>query len=308
MRVVVIGLGNQGQKRMAVAGDEVIATVDPANPRAKFDAIEQVPLDSYDTAIVCTSDAAKVDILRYLLSNGIDVLVEKPLFAPDIERIGELGEVARLTGATCYTAYNHRFEPNIRRLKKVLNDQILGDIYTTRIFYGNGTALDTKRSPWRDSGLGVLSDLGSHLLDLSLFLFGNTPREFEPWSLSRFENRSLDHVLFGSVGKPVLEFEVTLLSWRNTFTIDVLGELGSAHVAGLCKWGTSSFTLRKRVFPSGAPEEDVQTVEGSDQTWALEYRHFKEMCGTGFTSVETDAWINSVLSEIGRSALVGSSA
>ena len=303
MRVVVIGLGNQGQKRMAVAGDEVIATVDPANPRAKFEAIEQVPLDSYDAAIVCTSDAAKVDILRYLLSNGIDVLVEKPLFAPDVERIVELGEVAKLTGATCYTAYNHRFEPNIQRLKKVLDDQILGDIYTTRIFYGNGTAFDTKRSPWRDSGLGVLADLGSHLLDLSLFLFGNTRREFEPWSLSRLENRSLDHVLFGSTGKPVLEFEVTLLSWLNTFTIDVLGELGSAHVAGLRKWGTSTFTLRTRVFPSGVPEEDVQASEGDDATWALEYRHFKSLCGKGFSSIETDAWINTILNDVGHYAL-----
>ena len=303
----MVGLGNQGQKRMALAGEDVVATVDPATSGARYEAIEQVPLDAYDAALVCTPDQVKLGILRYLLSKGRHVLVEKPLVASDGERIIELGEIARSTGATCYTAYNHRFEPHVRRLKEVLDDQVLGDIYTVRIFYGNGTALDTRRSPWRDAGLGVLADLGSHALDLSLFLFGDADRAFEPWSLGRFENRSLDHVVFGSVGKPVLEFEVTLLSWRNTFTIDVLGELGSAHVAGLCKWGTSTLTLRKRVFPSGAPEEDVQAVEGDDPTWALEYRHFKELCGTGFTSVETDAWINSVLSEVARSALEGAS-
>ncbi len=307
MRVVVVGVGNQGRKRMAVAGDDVTATVDPVTSGAQYTAVEQVPLDSYDAALVCTSDGAKIDNLRYLLSHGKDVLVEKPLIAPDGERIAELGEIASSTGATCYTAYNHRFEPHVRRLKELLDDRGLGEVYTARIFYGNGTAMDTRRSPWRDDGLGVLSDLGSHLLDLSLFLFADTRREFEPWSLGRFENLSLDHVVFGSSGKPVLEFETTLLSWRNTFTIDVLGELGSAHVSGLCKWGESTLTLRKRVFPSGVPDEDVQTVEVSDPTWALDYGHFKELRGTGFTSIETDVWINSVLNKVGRSALVGAS-
>ena len=47
--------------------------------------------------------------------------------------------------------------------------------YYTRacnFFYGNGTAINVKNSTWRDVGQGVISDLGSHLIDLSDFLFG----------------------------------------------------------------------------------------------------------------------------------------
>lgn len=105
---------------------------------------------------------------------------------------------------------------------------------------------------WRDEGLGVLGDLGSHLLDLALFLFGSSKAEFELWGANRFETRSLDHVLFGSMGSPFLQLEATYLSWRNTFTADVFGSLGSAHIDCLCKWGPSTFTLRERKFPSGA--------------------------------------------------------
>ena len=34
------------------------------------------------------------------------------------------------------------------------------------LFYGNGTSLDVKKSPWKDKANGVTYDLGSHLIDL----------------------------------------------------------------------------------------------------------------------------------------------
>ena len=299
MRTVIVGLGIQGNKRMAIAGEDIVATVDPIVSKAKYRTIDQVPLDSFDVALVCTPDQAKLDILRYLLSYGKHVLVEKPLLASDGTQLRLLGEIARSTGAVCYTAYNHRFEPHIMRLKELLDGRTLGNIYLAKFFYGNGTALDVKHSPWRDQGLGVVSDLGSHLLDMVLFLFGQTGK-FEPWNYNRFENNAFDHFLFGSSGKPVLELEMTLLSWRNTFTADVFGELGSAHINCLCKWGPSTFAVRKRVFPSGKPDEDMITIECADPTWAAEYEYFKELCRTGGTNIENDIWIQSVLSDIAQ--------
>ena len=55
MKVVVIGLGIQGKKRLAVAGSDAAATVDPFVPQADHKTIEEVPLDRYDAALVCTS-------------------------------------------------------------------------------------------------------------------------------------------------------------------------------------------------------------------------------------------------------------
>ena len=298
MRTIVVGLGGQGSKRLAVAGPEAVATVDPVVPAAHYRAVEQVPLDAYDAALVCTPDQEKLKLLTYLLSHGKHVLVEKPLLASHEDQITRLQECARSSGAACYTAYNHRFEPHIQRLKELLDRGGLGRIYYTRLFYGNGTAMDVKGSDWRDQGLGVLSDLGSHLLDLTQFMFAAGDRRFEPWSLNRFETRSFDHVLLGSRGQPVLELEATLLSWRNTFTLDVLGETGSAHINGLCKWGPSTLTVRHRVFPSGVPRDEVETVEGPDPTWDLEYAHFKELCHRGATTLENDRWINSVLNDL----------
>ena len=217
MRAVIIGLGVQGEKRVAVAGSDVVATVDPAVPKAQYKTIEQVPLDSFDAALVCTPDRAKLDILRYLLSEGKHVLVEKPLLASDNEEIRQLGDLARRTGAACYTAYNHRFEPHIARLKQILDAQTLGSLYHARLFYGNGTALDVKQSVWRDEGDGVLADLGSHLLDMANYLFGPISSKFEPWNMNRFITRAHDYALFGNKGKSVLELEATFLSWEHLY-------------------------------------------------------------------------------------------
>ena len=307
MRVVVAGLGVQGHKRIRVAGDDVVATVDPIAHDANYKSIKDVPLDTYDTVLVCTPDSAKIAILEYLLSNGKHALVEKPLLATATDSLQALHQLAQVSGCTVYTAYNHRFEPNLVKLKALLDGGELGEVYTARLFYGNGTAADTRSSPWRDSGLGVLSDLGSHLLDLVAHLFGDGDREFQGWSLGRYENQSPDHVVFGSTGRPFFELEATLLSWRNTFTIDVLAAKGSAHVSGLCKWGPSTLTIRKRVYPSGVPDETVVIAEGPDPTWSAEYAHFRRLAGTGFTSIAGDMRVSAILHEVGRQSAVLSS-
>lgn len=300
MRVLVIGLGVQGQKRVAALGGDAVATADPVAPSARYASIEQAPLDDFDAAFVCTQDREKVGLLRHLLSRRKHVLVEKPLLAREDATILELAELARASGVACYTAYNHRFEPHVRRLRDTLGAGVLGRIYLARLFYGNGTAADVRRSPWRDRGLGVLADLGSHLLDLVLFFFGPPAAKLEAWSVNRFENRAWDHVVFGAGGSPTLALEVSLVCWKNAFRIDVYGDRGSVHVEGLCKWGPSTFTLRRRVFPSGRPTEEIETLECADPTWAAEHEHFERLCATGGTNLENDLWINAVLRELGR--------
>ena len=300
MRVVVAGLGVQGRKRVAVAGDNVVSTVDPIAEDADYKSVEDVPLESYDAALVCTPDGEKFNILEYLLSNSKHVLVEKPLLAPDPGHLQALSDMAEKSGVALYTAYNHRFEPNLVKLKELLDGGELGEVYTIRLFYGN--AMSTRQSPWRDSGLGVLADLGSHLLDLVAYLIDDDEREFKAWSIGRHENRSPDHVAFGSNGRPLIELEATLLSWRNTFTVDILASKGSAHLSGLRKWGPSTLVVRKRVYPSGVPDETLAVSEGRDTTWEAEYAHFMKLAGTGFTSIAGDIRINTVLNEIGRRA------
>lgn len=303
MRAVVIGLGVQGVKRLKFAGKDVVATVDPVAEAADFKDISEVPVNSYDAALVCTPDGAKIDLLSALLTEGKHVLVEKPLIAPSSAEIRALMALADEKRVVCYTAYNHRFEPHFMRLKALLASGTLGKVYRCRLFYGNGTAADVRSSPWRDKGAGVLPDLGSHLLDTVLYWFGRPDCAFRVISCNRFENAAFDHVVVGGDSGPALELEMTLLSWRNSFTCDVFAEHGSAHIRSLCKWGPTDFTVRTRKRPSGRPDEVVETLIQADPTWALEYEHFKQLVRDGGGNLENDLWINDTLKSLSKLAM-----
>lgn len=298
-------MGVQGHKRSRFAGGDLAATVDPVHPEAKYRHIADVPLASYDAALVCTPDEPKMELLEYLAGNGKHVLVEKPLWSPDDGKLAGLESLARDKGVFCYTAYNHRFEPHFLRMRDLIKSGRLGRIYRCRMFYGNGTARLVRESGWRDQGAGVLPDLGSHLLDTANFWFGMPASDLKVTSVSRFENKAPDHVTIASeASQPKLELEMTLLMWRNHFTCDVLAENGTAHIESLCKWGPSRFAVRTRVLPSGRPPEEAVTLVQDDPTWELEYAHFRKACLEGRrTDLSNDLWLNRMLRELCGHAL-----
>jgi predicted dehydrogenase len=303
--VIVVGLGVQGAKRKRVAGADFVAAVDPVNAGAEFKDLREVPLTSYDAALCCIPDAPKIDLLAYLAENGKHALVEKPLWAADDAQIARLEALARQKRVVLYTAYNHRFEPHYIAMRDLISSGKLGRLYHCRMFYGNGTARLVRDSAWRDHGSGVLHDLGSHLLDTARFWLGDLTDDFRVVFSSNFENRAPDHVVVASnATRPKLELEMTLLNWRNHFTCDLFAEAGSAHIASLCKWGPTSFTVRTRILPSGRPPEETVTLVQDDPTWEAEYAHFKGLVAEGAqTDLGTDLWLNRLLRQLGEEAI-----
>ncbi len=302
LRLIVIGLGVQGYKRKEVAGNNVIATIDPLNSEATYKTIYDVPLVDFDAAFVCTPDEVKIELLQYLLENKKHVLVEKPLLANDSKNLQAIKEVSEKNNVVCYTAYNHRFEPHFVRMKKTIDSNRLGEIYSIRMFYGNGTARLVHDSQWRDQAAGVLPDLGSHLLDtLDYWIKDCSKLDFNISSALCHENRAFDHVILKSDSQFSVQLEMMLLSWRNHFTCDIYAEKGSAHIESLCKWGPCKFTYRTRVLPSGRPPEESFTLVQNDPTWKLEHEHFINLCLNNKTgNIGQDIWLNEKLNELAK--------
>jgi predicted dehydrogenase len=185
-------------------------------------------------------------------------------------------------------------------MRELLQGGSLGRIYHCRMFYGNGTARLVRDSEWRDTGAGVLPDLGSHLIDTLRFWFDGWDGALRLVAAERFENRAPDHVVLSAHGSvPAVDLEMTLLNWRNHFYCDILAEKGSAHIRSLCKWGPSEFIVRRRVLPSGRPPEEAVTLVQDDPTWQLEYDWFKAACaGKRQTDLSADRHIARELSRL----------
>ena len=298
MRVIVVGLGVQGYKRREHAEADYVASVDPVNPEADYKKIEEVPLDSYDAALLCVPDEPKVELVRYCLNNKKHALVEKPMWAAKDEQIRELEKLSHDNAVACYTAYNHRFEPHFIKTKKILDSGIIGKVYNVELYYGNGTAKLWKNS-WREKNkYSILHDLGVHLLDTFNFWFEFMPEKFNTAIKSKNELHCFDFINFNSYKKFKSSFTVSVIDWRNKFEANIIGQKGSIHINSLCKWGPSRLTIRKRIFPSGKPKEKIFTKICSDPTWKLEEKYFRKISKEKLNNFSNDSFIKKSLNKI----------
>jgi scyllo-inositol 2-dehydrogenase (NADP+) len=279
MKVIVVGNGIQGKKRKLFLGkNEFICSVDPYCSKSKFKLIKNVPIDSYDTVFVCTPESEKIKIIEYCIKNKKNCLIEKPFPNYDKRKIKSLEKLANKNNIVCYTAYNHRFEPFIKKIKNILDDNKIGKIYSCKIFYGNGTSRLVKKSNWKDRGLGVVLDLFPHLLDMCNYWFGLKSNVFKNFHMEKFENKSPDYAVINSKIKKIFyQLEMTYCMWKNDFSCDILGKDGSIHMTSLCKWDTTVLKIRTRVLPSGKPKEKVFSIKMKDPTWKLELNYFKQL-------------------------------
>lgn len=295
---VVVGMGIQGVKRRAVLGEHQSITVDPVVEGVDFRNLADVPLDAYEAVLLCVPDGPKAELIDFAVAHGKHVLVEKP-FNLSPQQYADLTSRARSAGTTVYVAYNHRFEPHIATAKHILDSGEIGEVYTVSLSYGNGTAALVRGSLWRDTGLGVIADLGSHLFDMVDFWWGLAGREVDYVDARALENRSYDQAVMRLSGNPAMYLETTMLSWRNDFKCDIRGSDGSLHISSLCKWGPTSLTVRGRIRPSGRPDERTQILVQADPTWAAEFTHFLELIATGNPgNLETSQEIARILSGV----------
>jgi len=287
-------------KRREVIGSQCVATVDPFNEEADCERIEQVATDDYDAAVLCVPNLVKLELLQRFLSMGKHVLVEKPLIFPNQEAAKTAKVLSDETDSVWYTSYSLRFEPLVVRVKTLLDQEKIGAIYDARIVYGNGT-VQNSIGTWREAGFGVLEDLGCHLIDLTAYLFDYPKPDYRLWNAQKLESSVFDHSVFATNDrKVVLECGTTM--WKNRFGIDIYGELGSLHMQGLRKWGPTEISLRKRVFPSGVPIEQIETSVGEDQSWKLDINEFEKRVESRSNSYESDLNISLSLHKLMRDA------
>jgi predicted dehydrogenase len=129
---------------------------------------------SIDVIHVCTPNESHADISIAALEADKHVMCEKPMAktAADARR---MVEVAKRTGKKLTVGYNNRFRPDSQYLKKVTESGELGEIYFAKAHAIRRRAVPT----WgvfldeEKQGGGPLIDIGTHALDLTLWMMNN---------------------------------------------------------------------------------------------------------------------------------------
>ncbi|MFQ6065234.1 MAG: Gfo/Idh/MocA family protein [Candidatus Bathyarchaeia archaeon] len=123
-----------------------------------------------DAVDVCVPTAIHHEVILEALDKGKDVFCEKPL-SHKLEYAKQIEKKQRETGNLVMVGYLYRFHPSFQRLKKVLEDNIIGDTYFA-IFRIGG------RGGWRawkhqkEKGGGAMLEMLVHMLDLANHCFG----------------------------------------------------------------------------------------------------------------------------------------
>ena len=127
-----------------------------------------------DLIVVATPNRTHVPLARVAIAAGLAVVVDKPL-APTVDEGRALVAEARQRGALLTVFQNRRWDGDFLTLRRLLRENQLGQPLRFESRFERWRV--EPRAGWRERGApeeagGLLYDLGSHLVDQALCLFG----------------------------------------------------------------------------------------------------------------------------------------
>lgn len=151
--------------RRAFPGVQIEATPDGVFERA----------GEHDLVVIASPNDTHVELATRAIDLGLAVVVDKPL-APTAAEAASLVERAERTGTPLTVFHNRRFDSDQLTLRRLIEAGTLGEVlrYESRF---ERWRPQSRAGSWRQNspperGGGLLLDLGTHLVDQALTLFG----------------------------------------------------------------------------------------------------------------------------------------
>lgn len=193
LRAALIGFGLGGQAFHAPFLDTIdgltltsIVTADPARRSLAAERYPAARLCSsadevwaaaaeHDLAVITTANRAHVPLTLAALDAGLHVVVDKPL-APTAADGRRLIDAAARAGRMLTVFQNRRWDSDLLTLRRLLASGALGEVWRFESRFERWRP-EVDATRWRESAEpadagGLLFDLGSHLIDQALVLFG----------------------------------------------------------------------------------------------------------------------------------------
>lgn len=202
---------------------KVLAVQDPNEARAKDLAakfkigtattdIEKLLNDkNIDAVYIATPNKFHVPLTLQAIKAGKHVILEKP-FALNYAEAKQAVDAAKAANLVFTLGMNQRFSPDSQRIKQLVEQGALGDIYHAKAYWLRRTGIP-KLGTWFGNrelaGSGCLYDIGVHMLDLALYTIDN----FQPVTVSgttytKFGNRGLGEGGWGLSERGAVKFDV----------------------------------------------------------------------------------------------------
>ncbi len=131
-----------------------------------------IEAEDVDLIVIATPNDSHHGLARQALRAGKHVVLEKP-FTVNVAEAQELIQLAQERKLLLSVFHNRRWDGDFLTLRRCIESGMLGEINTCQVHIDRYRPEVRKR--WREEdlpGAGTLYDLGSHLIDQALVLFG----------------------------------------------------------------------------------------------------------------------------------------
>ena len=138
---------------------------------------EMIRLANLDAIVIAVPDDLHYPITMATLDAGLHVLCEKPM-AFTLEQARQMLAKAEAMRVKHMVYFTWRWAPYFRLLHRLVSQGYIGRCYDAHFYYVGGYARGGEYQ-WKwdqQHGLGVLGDLGSHMIDQALFTVGEIAR------------------------------------------------------------------------------------------------------------------------------------
>jgi predicted dehydrogenase len=192
LRVALIGYGLAGRvfhAPLLTAAGLTVTSVVTRNPERAAQVAADLPqarvvpavedlwsrTDEHDLVVVASDNASHAPLARSAIANGLPVVVDKPL-AVTADDAADLVRRAEEAGLFLTVFQNRRWDADQLTLRRLIDDGVLGDVLRHESRFERWRP-ELASGKWRETasiaeGGGILIDLGSHLIDQAVVLFG----------------------------------------------------------------------------------------------------------------------------------------
>lgn len=214
--------------------------------------------ESVDLVIVATPNREHAALAIRALEAGKHVVVEKPFAVSSVEG-REVVECAQRTGKVLSVFHNRRWDNGFLTLKRLLAEDVLGALHQYEARFDRfRPQANTNR--WRerpDEGSGILYDLGAHLIDQALHLFGRPRSVYCDLRAQRAGAATDDYFVI------LFDYGCLQVTLRAGSVVGVPGHLLQAH-------GERGSFIKRRLDPQEDALKAGLTPETISGQWGLD--------------------------------------
>lgn len=140
-------------------------------PSVYVNAEEMIRQKEPDVVDIITNPETHEELVLLAAREHTPVICQKPM-ATTIESASRMVEAAKKADIPFFVHENWRWQRPLREIKNILNQDIIGKIFRGRIIYSNNFPVFINQPFLKELDRFILTDMGTHLLDVSRFLFG----------------------------------------------------------------------------------------------------------------------------------------